>query len=234
MFKLALNAGHYMGTPGKRCLGSLDPNETREWWLNDRIADMIENKLKAYDGIKILRIDDTEGKIDITLDDRTAEANKWKADLWLGIHHNAGVNGGKGGGMVAIVYNKTKRQESLEWQKALYDSLIAHTGLKGDRAEPLAKMNLHEVRETLMPAVLLELGFMDSATDVPIILTDTFAEKCADAIVDVIVERADLTRQMSDIEYVQNKCGFSDATIDYLADYKFSVDLFHKLRIAME
>ena len=75
MFKLALNAGHYMGTPGKRCDAKLDPNETREWWLNDRIADKVETKLKPYDGIEILRIDDTTGKTDLSLTNRTNKAN---------------------------------------------------------------------------------------------------------------------------------------------------------------
>lgn len=234
MFKLALTAGHYMGTSGKRCLKSLDPNETREWWLNDRIADKIQKKLKEYDGIEVLRTDDTTGKTDVPLKGRTEKANKFRADFYLSIHHNAGINGGSGGGIVAIVYDKTKNAETLEWQKDLYDSLIQHTGLKGNRAEPLARMNLHECRETNMPAVLLELGFMDSKTDVPIILTETFAEKCADAIVDVIVDRAKLTRQMSDIEYVQNKCGFADSTINYLRNYKYANDLFLKLRKAME
>lgn len=234
MFRLALTAGHYTGTPGKRCLKSLDPNETREWYLNDRIVDKIQTKLKLYDGIEILRTDDTEGKVDISLDDRTYQANRWCADFYLSIHHNAGVNGGKGGGIVAIVYDKTKNTETLTWQKALYDSLIKHTGLKGNRAEPLAKMNLHECRETTMPAVLLELGFMDSATDVPIILTEAFAEKCANAIVEVIVDKAGLRKTMSDIEFVQSKCGFSDSTIDYLCDYKYAVDLFRKLRNAMK
>jgi N-acetylmuramoyl-L-alanine amidase len=234
MFKLALNAGHYLGTPGKRCLKSLDPNETREWYLNDRIADKIQKKLKEYDGIEVLRTDDTEGKVDIALDDRTYQANRWCADFYLSIHHNAGVNGGKGGGIVAIVYDKTKNAETLAWQKALYDSLIKYTGLKGNRAEPLAKMNLHECRETTMPAVLLELGFMDSTTDVPIILTEAFAEKCANAIVEVIVDKVGLHKTMSDIEFVQNKCGFSDSTIDYLCDYTYAVDLFRKLRNAMK
>ena len=38
---IALDAGHGMGTAGKRCLKSIDPNQTREWFLNDRIADMV-------------------------------------------------------------------------------------------------------------------------------------------------------------------------------------------------
>ena len=193
-FKIALTAGHYMGTMGKRCLKKLDPNETREWWLNDRIADKIEDKLKDYTGWELLRTDDTSGKKDRSLTTRTNSANKWKADFYLSIHHNAGVNGGKGGGIVAIAYTKAKAA-SIAWRDDLYDALIEATGLKGNRAEPKTKMNLHEVRETTMPAVLLELGFMDSSTDVPVILTEKFADQCAEAIVKVLVERGKLNRK---------------------------------------
>lgn len=197
-FKIALTAGHYMNTPGKRCMKKLDPKETREWWLNDRIADKVEKKLKDYTGYQLIRTDDTTGKKDISLTARTNAANNFKADFYLSIHHNAGVSGGKGGGIMAIVYSKTKNSESIAWQKALYNALIAETGLKGNRATPLAKQNLHEVRETKMPAVLLELGFMDSATDVPIILTEKYAEQCADAIVKVIVKRAGLKKKVAE------------------------------------
>ena len=38
-----------------------------------------------------------------------------------------------------------------------------------------------------MPAVLIENGYMDSTTDVPIILTDDFARKCALGIAKGIV-----------------------------------------------
>ena len=180
-----------MGTSGKRCLKKLDPNETREWWLNDRIADKVEKLLKGYTGYELIRTDDTSGKKDISLTARTNAANNFKADFYLSIHHNAGVKGGKGGGIVAIVYKKTD-SETLAWQKDLYNALIDATGLKGNRATPLAKQDLHECRETKMPAVLLELGFMDSATDVPVILTEKFADQCAAAIVKVLVKRGGL------------------------------------------
>lgn len=194
-FKLALSAGHYKGTAGKRVMKTLDPNETREWVLNNRVADRVEQLLKQnYTGYQLLRIDDTTGETDIPLQKRTAAANQWKADLYLSIHHNAGINGGKGGGIVVIVYTDPQN-ESVQWQRAFYDELILQTGLKGDRAEPLARQNLHEVRETAMPAVLLELGFMDSSTDVPIILTDKFADQCAATIVRVIAQRAKLPRK---------------------------------------
>lgn len=194
MFKLALNAGHGIYTSGKRCLKSLDSNETREWELNDRICDLIEAKMRAYDGYELLRIDDTTGEQDIALKTRTDKANNWGADFYLAIHHNAGVKGGAGGGVIAITY-KNVDADTLDWQKKLYDAIIAKTGLKGNRANPLQKQDLHEVRETKMAAVLLECGFMDSSTDVPIILTDTYADQVATACVETIVAKAGLSKK---------------------------------------
>ncbi len=202
MFKLAISAGHYLGTPGKRCLKALDPNETREWWLNDRIADKLEKILSYYDGIEILRVDDTTGKTDVSLKARTDKANAWGADFYLSIHHNAGINGGKGGGIVAFAYTNPQKV-SLDWQKALFDAAIKYTGLKGNRATPLAKANLHEVRETKMPAVLMECGFMDSATDVPTILTEAYADKLAKAFAEVIIAKSGATKKARTIYRVQ-------------------------------
>ena len=196
-FKIALTAGHYLGTPGKRCLKKLDPNQTKEWVLNDRIADKIEKLLSGYTGYELIRTDDTTGKKEIGLTARTNAANNFKADFYLSIHHNAGINGGKGGGIVAYVY-KNPQAASVEWQKELYNALISATGLKGNRSNPLPKSNLHEVRETKMPAVLLELGFMDSATDVPVILSEAYADKCAAAIVSVLVKRGGLVKKAAE------------------------------------
>jgi hypothetical protein len=54
-----------------------------------------------------------------------------------------------------------------------------------------------------MPAVLLECGFMDSATDVPIILSDTFAEQAANACVEVLVEKGGLTKKVVETPKVE-------------------------------
>lgn len=202
MLKIALTAGHYLGTPGKRCLKALDKNETREWVLNNRIADKVEQLLAAYEGYQLIRTDDTTGKKNIDLTARTTAANNFKADIYISIHHNAGMNGGKGGGIVAYTYTKVD-EETKDWQKALYDALVVETGLKGNRATPLAKANLAECRRTTMPAVLLELGFMDSKTDVPVILSEAYADKCARAIVKVLVQKGGLTKKERTLYRVQ-------------------------------
>lgn len=205
MFKIALGAGHGAKTSGKRCMKKLDPNETREWVLNDRICDYIESYLKDYEGYRLLRLDDSDdGEDDVPLEDRTSDANAWGADFYLSVHHNAGMNGGSGGGIVAYTHPNSSLA-SVEWRNDLYKTLIEHTGLKGNRSNPKATSNLYVLRKTVMPAVLLELGFMDSATDVPIILSNEYAQNCAKAIVEVIVRRGKLTKKKVEAEDVMYK-----------------------------
>ena len=233
-FRIALDAGHGINTAGKRCLSTLDKNSTREWMLNDRVCDHIERLLKGYGGYDLIRVDDfDDGNDDISLSARTAKANTWEADLYLSVHHNAGVNGGSGGGIVAYAHPRAD-ESTFEWRDEFYDSLIRHTGLKGNRWNGTLTADFQVLRQTKMTAVLLELGFMDSSTDVPIILTDFFALQCAKAIVEVIVKKAKLYSNEADKEYVQEKCGLADETIEYLSDYKYAKDLFMKIRKAIE
>lgn len=182
---IALDAGHYLGTPGKRCLKSIDPGETREWVLNSRIADKVQAILADYQ-VDILRLDDPTGQTDVTLQERTDKANRAKADLYLSIHANAGINGGSGGGIVLYAYSYPD-EESIRVRDTIYRYTVSTTGLKGNRANPLALANFHVLRESDMPAVLGEFGFMDSTTDTPIILTEEFADHCANGIAAALV-----------------------------------------------
>ena len=209
MFKIALGAGHGSRTSGKRCLKSLDPKETREWWLNDRVCDLVESYLKDYTGYELLRLDDSDdGSEDVALAERVTAANQWGADFYLSVHHNAGINGGSGGGIVAYSHPKAGKA-TQEWRDALYDALIKHTGLKGNRATPKATSDLYVLRCTKAPAVLLEMGYMDSKSDVPVILTEEYAQNCAKAIVEVLVERGKLTKKAPEVRYKVQVGAFS-------------------------
>lgn len=188
---IALDAGHGMGTAGKRCLRSIDPAETREWYLNDRIADMVQGQLAAYD-CSVLRVDDTTGAKDISLGNRVQAANNAKADIYISIHHNAGIKGKSGGGTVVYYYNDAAMQAAA---KRLYDAVTRHTGLVGNRSSKVAVGNFYVIMHTEMPALLLENGFMDSLTDTPIILTEAHAAKTAQGIVAFLVAELGLCRQ---------------------------------------
>lgn len=183
---IAIDAGHYNDTPGKRCLKRIDPNETRERFLNARMAEHVEELLKEYD-CKVMRCDDRSGETDPSLTERAERANRAGAGAFISIHHNAGVNGGKGGG-ICVYAAENASKTSLTLQRAVYDETVKRTGLKGNRATPLPISNFTVIYKANMPAVLGEFGFMDSTTDVPIILTDDFSVKCAQGIVAALVK----------------------------------------------
>ncbi len=186
MLKLAIGAGHGINTPGKRVPKELDDNQTREWVLNDRVVRFTIAFLKHYN-VDILRTDDPTGKVDVDLRTRANKANNWKADLYLSIHHNAGINLGQGGGTVVFRYpNSTKTSKALT--KSLYDEVVKQTGLKGNRANPVSENNFQILRQTNMTALLLENGFMDSRTDYPIIITEEHARKTAIGIVNFLIK----------------------------------------------
>lgn len=182
---IALDAGHGYNTAGKRCMKALDPNQTREWFLNDRIMDMVEERLKNYD-CKVLRVDDTTGEKDVARRVRVRLANQAKADIYVSMHHNAGVNGGSGGGTVVFYYPVDNCQTVAT---RLYNTIIGKTGLRGNRATPVANgKHLEVINSTTMPAFLVENGFMDSRFDVPVILSKEHAEKTAQGVVAFLVE----------------------------------------------
>ena len=111
--------------------------------------------------------------------------------MYLSIHHNAGINGGSGGGIVACVAPSHQRQSEVV-RDAAYRYTVASTGLRGNRAQPLAEQSLYVLNYTTMPATLIELGFMDSTADTPIILTERFADQAAAGLAAALVEVYDL------------------------------------------
>lgn len=188
-FRVALNAGHYLGTLGKNCPKSLDPNMTKEWVLNNRVVTKMQKLLSAYEDIEVLRVDDPTGRTQQSFTEKRKIVNDSGADFYLGVHHNALGRIFNGGGISAFVtINPTA--ESVEWRDALYYEAVKETGLKGNRADPLVERDLHELRHLNCPAVLMECGFMDSTVDCPQILTEEYADKIAKAFVGVIVEKS--------------------------------------------
>jgi len=187
---IALDAGHYVGTPGKRCMKALDPDETREWTLNGRMAGHVERMLAPYD-CRVMRVDDRTGKDHVTLAERIAAANGERADWYHSIHHNAGVNGGPGGG-IAVYAAVAAGAAARQMQREIYAATVRRTGLRGNRADPMPLADFAVLRGTAMPATLGEYGFMDSSTDVPQIITDGFSRLCAAGIAEALVKVADL------------------------------------------
>ena len=198
-FLLALDAGHGLYTEGKRCLKSIDPNETREWILNDRISKYIENRAKTYKGFEIIRVDDETGKTDVSLRTRCQKANNSGADFYLSNHHNAGINGGSGGGVVAFCMRGAS-ESTKNWRDELYNAVVSAGKLKGNRTDPTQEVNYNVLVWSDMPAVLIEYGFMDSTVDVKYILSEEYAKTVGFAVADCIAKLAGLEKNEMDEE----------------------------------
>lgn len=207
---IALDAGHGMKTGGKRCLKAIDPNQTREWYLNDRIMDRVQDLLANYN-CKTIRTDDTTGAKDISRSARCKTANNAKADIFISMHHNAGAHGGSAGGTVVFYYSSNTYRKTQATK--LYNTLISRTGLIGNRSQKVIKKGYDVLTGTSMPAFLIENGFMDSTTDTPIILTAEHAEKTAQAVVSFLVNELSLEKKTGAGNGTQNaQTGTSSAT----------------------
>ena len=190
--KIALDAGHGLHTAGRRCLAELDPAQTREWQLNSRIMDKLEAALQNC-RCEVLRVDDTTGAQDVSLAVRVAQANRWGADLYLSMHHNAGIGGGSGGG--TVVYHDCATEKGRELAARLYERITGKTGLIGNRSTKVVQKAYYVLANTKMRAYLVENGFMDSAADTPVIITETHADRTVQGIVEWLAADVGLAKR---------------------------------------
>lgn len=194
--RVALDAGHGLYTPGKRCLKSIDPNETREWTLNSRITEYIEAMLSVYD-VDVTRLDDRTGKTDIPLSKRRDD----KADFTMSIHHNAGLCGRSGGGPIVFYWGSPNAASEC------YKSIVAMTGHKGNRSDKTVKKALQVVRQSKKSSILIECGFMDSPTDTPLILSDAYARNVAMGCVNFLESYLNLRKISTHVPVTCPTCG---------------------------
>lgn len=193
VYKIAYAAGHCLTTAGKRLPKALDPNETREWVLNDRVARHFAEAAKQYEGVELLRLDDPTGKAGNPVADRARKANEWGADLLTEFHHDSAGRVFSGGGMTAFCYKE--KTEGAEYRDAIYDACIAAGGLKGNRANPRQAKAYTILKQFKGAGVLLECGFMDSKTDAPVILTEIYSKLIGYAAMEAIAKVAGLKKK---------------------------------------
>lgn len=176
MVKIAWSAGHGLTTPGKR-----SPDGEREWSFNNKVVEAGIQYLAQYADVQQIRVDDPTGSTDVTLTTRTNTANEWGADIYVSSHKNA-LNGSWGNHTGIETYTYLPPEEnpkSVALAKLIHPQVVDAMGL-ADRGIKAA--NFHELRETNMPAVLIEGGFMDSNIDIKKLRDDKFLKAQGEAI----------------------------------------------------
>ena len=191
---IALSAGHGLHTAGKE-ITLKGFEKTKEWYLNDKILDRVEELLIDYD-CQVVRVGDTTGEKDIDLKDRCKKANEVGALCYISMHHNAGICGGKGGGTVVYYYSGSPARK--EQAEKLYNSIVSRTKLVGNRSQKVIKYGFYVLKHTTCPAFLIENGFMDSVTDVPIILSEEHTQKTAQGILEFLINEYLLEKKVSE------------------------------------
>lgn len=153
--------------------------------LNLRIARYLYDALtrdERYE-VEMTRFDDSTH----SLASRSSRANNSGVDVFISCHHNSmgGVNAGKARGIESFVQTlnytsspalSTSQPQSLAFARYIHPQVIKASGLydRGIRGQ-----NLHVNRETYMPSVLVEYGFMDNAQEIKILTLHRYQQAVA-------------------------------------------------------
>ena len=163
--------------------GGKDPGATTKTGIDEKdIALTVALKVGALlAGYEIVYTRDED--VYVGLSERALIANQAKADLFVSIHCNS-VDDESAHGME--VYHYTHASEaSKHAARAIYDKLLPVSGLRG---RGVKSKDLAVLRETKMPAVLIELGFVSNPGDRAKLTDSAWQDDAAKVIADGIAE----------------------------------------------
>lgn len=121
----------------------------------------------------------------ISLTKRTNIANDTKSKLFVSIHFNAFKNP-QAKGIEIYYYNKGskwRQNASKKLAQTVLDGMIATTGAKN---RGVKTGNFHVIRETNMPAILIEGGFVTNPQEHSHLADQKYVEKMARSIANAI------------------------------------------------
>ena len=175
---VVLDPGHGEATAGKRSPdGSL-----REYEFNRAVANKMKPLLEA-NGIEVIMTVSDDS--DPSLAERCEIANTSDADIFVSIHANA-FGSGKD-------WTSPNGWEIYHYQGAVLSNRLA-TAISnsnfpgiGIQNRGIKTANLYVIKNTVMPAVLIEHGFFTNVTEIELLKSDEWREKVAQYNVDGIV-----------------------------------------------
>ncbi|WP_054941309.1 N-acetylmuramoyl-L-alanine amidase [Paenibacillus ihuae] len=170
---IVLDAGH-----GAKDSGAVGVTGKYEKNFNLAIVLKAAELLKKESNIDVVltRSDDTF----LELKDRAAMANNLHADLFISVHANSSASSAATGSETYY-----QRATSKALASVMHKYLVQATGLS-DRGVRYG--NFHVIRETTMPAVLLEVGYLSNKGDESALFSEALQNRVAAGIVSGIKE----------------------------------------------
>lgn len=175
--KIALDAGH-----GGKDPGALGPSNTKEKDFALTMVQKVEQRLKKNKKVSTILTRDNDTFLELS--ERVSIAKKKKVDIFVSIHANSSNNVASG---TETYYT---REDSRALADIMHKHLIEATGLRDRKVK---RESLQVTRETNMPAVLLEVGFINNPDDEKLLFDPAFQDRVADAIVAGIYEYFGIT-----------------------------------------
>ena len=204
--KVAIDAGHGMHTEGKQSVpmskdlyidGKLVREKGKiikenEW--NRGVSEYLAAALKRC-GIDTMFTADMTGKTDIPLATRAKKANKCGADILISNHYNAIGSCAKWQTRVKgllVMHTKNSSSNSIKLGKLAVKHLEKDIDYEYSyglmRDVDMSGFTLAILRQTTMPAILIEYGFMDYEKEAKLMLDKKHQEKCAEAVAKAVCE----------------------------------------------
>lgn len=179
MVKIFIDPGHGGTDPG--AVG----NSLLEKDLTLTISLKIRDLLNSYENTEVKLSRDKDKTL--SLKERTDMANSWGADFLFSIH----INAGGGTGFESFIHSNSSAA-SIAHQNVIHPEIMKLIDLK-DRGKK--RGNLHMVRESKMPAILTESGFIDSANDAAKLKQDSYLNKIAQGHVNGLINAFGLKKK---------------------------------------
>lgn len=167
--RIFINPGHGLKNNGVYDPGAVGQTGIKEADVVLDIGKCLKEKLQAA-GCTTLLVQDGD------LSDVVSKSNSWSASYFVSIHCNS-VADPTAKGIETYCYKFGGAGEQLA--RAVQKELIAATGLT-DRG--VKEGNLHVIRETKCPAILVEVGFISNPKEEGLLKNESFKEKVAQAI----------------------------------------------------
>jgi len=171
---ISIDAGH----------GGYDPGATnnpyKEKDINLQVALKLNNALKKL-GYDIIMTRDSD--VFVELNDRANIANNNNSNIFISLHCNSFTDSSAHG--LEVYYcppekSPVKEEDSKPLAQMVYDELIKSTGAK---ARGVKEATFVVIKNTKMPAILIEMGFISNNEEANKLITDSYQNKIVEGII---------------------------------------------------
>ena len=182
---IVVSPGHGVyGAGGAIDRGAVSPiNGLDEVDFNTPLSLKLRDKLEAA-GATVIMIRDTEGPINMSLYERSVLTNNANADAFVEIHGDSAANAAAKGIGTWIYTDNTRLTTAAQKDMRNEFGSVMNQALANTTGQPayVKYGNFSVIRETEVPCVLVECGFLTNAEDVARLATDAYQEKLAQGI----------------------------------------------------